>query len=333
MEKYLIASYSTFAREPVIRKLKDGMLVCLALTGGETEPDNRNVVVKTESHDKGATWTTPNILFSHLKRGCWATEIFTAGKKDVAVVHTYNAESWYLELQTFFSDYEADTHAWTEPKSFYGPLNGCSLRQGILLSNGDYLFPLYWQQVNSAFDCFANKNFNSKEYPFVCGVAVSCDEGITYQRYGYITSDVTLWEPNVVEIENGHIIMYCRSDKTRLFISESFDYGRTWTKGYFSDIPNPNSKITVLKVNDTVLLINNFCNGRNLDGWGNRTNLSIYKSHDGKNFEKVVDVCDENEIAFYPHAFADFDERILYVAYENAKEHYLKKYTFEELGL
>ena len=333
MENQLIASYQPFAREPFIRRLKDGRLVCFALTGGETEPDNRNVVSMTESIDNGSTWGEPKTLFSHPKRGCWATEIFTEGKEDVAFIHTYNEDSWYLELQTFFSVYDKHTHLWSEPIGVKGDVNGCSFRQGFLLSNGDYFFPIYWQQVKGAFTKTADKNYDSKNYPFVCGAAISCDKGDTYHRFGYISSDVTLWEPNAIEIENGHLIMYCRSDKPYLFISESFDYGRTWSKGYFSDIPNPNTKPTLVKVNGWILLINNFNDNTDKDGWLNRKNLCIYKSRDGKNFEKVVNIGKEEDILFYPHAFADCEQRVLYLVCENAKEHYLKKYSFKELGV
>ena len=76
MEKHLIARYDTYAREPIIRKTKDGTLLCLSLSGGEREPDNQNVVLIAKSRDNGRTWSEPKTLFAHQKRGCWATELF-----------------------------------------------------------------------------------------------------------------------------------------------------------------------------------------------------------------------------------------------------------------
>ncbi len=331
MEKYTIAKFEPYGREPVLRRLKSGELVCLFLSGGPIEPHNDNKVYIAKSLDNGKTWSEPQILFSHNKRACWATELFTEGEKDTIFVHTYNAECWYRELQTFVS-YCSEDGIWSEPISVKGTINGCSIRQGIKMSNGEYLFPLYWQEVASGFDFLSDKDFDCNKYPFVSGVGISSDNGKSFYRYGEIFSDCAVWEPNAVEVENGHIIMYCRVSKGALLISESFDYGRTWSKGRLSNIPNPDSKVTAIKVNGWILLINNFTVYKG-NGFLDRNNLCIYKSKDGLNFEKCLSLENEEEPAFYPHAYVDFKEGVLYVAYENAKVHTLKKFTFKELGI
>ena len=50
-------------------------------------------------------------------------------------------------------------------------------------------------------------------------------------------------------------------------------------------------------------------------------------------FEKIFDVEDPGERWFYPHAYVDDAQKMLYLAYENSGEHRLQKYTFAELGL
>jgi predicted neuraminidase len=331
MEKHAIASFDIYAREPILRRMKDGSIICTFLTGGAYEPHNDNVVAIARSEDDGVTWSKPEVLFSHDNRGCWCTEVFTDCERPFAVVHTYNAPSHYRELQTFRSFCDDSGKTWTEPISFRGNINGCSIRQGIRLSNGDMLFPIYWQEVEKNFNWPDKENgWDTCSWPFVSGAAISHDNGETFVRYGDIRAGVSLWEPNAVEVEDGHIIMYCRSNQGALFISESFDYGKTWSEPILSDIPNADTKVTVLKVRGQILMINNF---ESKAGWDNRVNLCIYKSKDGKNFEKVVCVEDEKERFFYPHAFADEEKEKLYVAYENKKDHWLKIFTYRELGL
>ena len=99
MEKYLIYDFSEygFAREPVIRRMPGGTLVCAFLTGGTAEPQNANVVMLSYSNDDGRTWTQPRTAVSHSERGCWATEIFTQTEHPFIAVHTYNTNSYKRE--------------------------------------------------------------------------------------------------------------------------------------------------------------------------------------------------------------------------------------------
>lgn len=333
MEKHLIAQFDTYAREPILRRMKDGTLICLFLTGGPREPDNTNVIMIAKSRDDGVTWSEPETVFSHSSRGCWSTEVFTETEKPFAVVQTYNAPCHYRELQTYRSFCDDSGDVWSEPVTIPGSINGCSVRQGIVMSNGEILFPVYWQESVTKFDWDHNEYaFDYVNWPATCGVAISSDGGETFWRYGYIKAGKNpLWEPNAIELEPGHIIMYCRCTWTgKLYVSESFDYGRTWTEAVDSGIPSTDTKVTLCKANGTILLINNYGDGKDIVA---RKNLTIAKSKDGKNFETITTVEDPEEVWFYPHAYVDEEKKTLYLAYENAKQHWLKKYTFEELGI
>ena len=103
-------------------------------------------------------------------------------------------------------------------------------------------------------------------------------------------------------------------------MSGSFDFGRNWSKAELSDIQNADTKVTCLKIKDTILLINNDA------PFKKRVNLAISKSKDRRVFGKVLNVDEKTKAFFYAHAFADDEHEILYVAYENCKEHFLAKY-------
>lgn len=333
MEKYLMIDFKdNYGREPVIRKTKNGTLLCIYLTGGTWEPENKNVVKIIKSCDDGKTWTEPIILFSHHSRGVWAPEMFVNGDKIIIFLNTYNAENHYRELQTFYSVSEDDGESWTEPKSIPGGLNGVSIRQGIVLSNDEYLFPLYWGEVINNFDwtedTIKNYRFN---HIYRCGVAIVDLQFKNFKQYGYIKSKMGLWEPNCVEIEPGHVIMYMRNNNAPyLGISHSYDYGRTWTEFKQTDIPNANTKVTLLKINDNIVMVNNFIDNTDFD---ERTHLQIWVSKDGINWIKKIKLEDDDAYFFYPHAYYDEDEEILYVAYENSKQFYLQKIPSKDLKI
>lgn len=333
MEKYKITHVEPYAREPVIRRMKDGSLICLVLTGGPKEPANDNVVKIMRSEDDGKSWSEPEILFAHDERACWATEVFTECEKPFAIVQTYYAPSVYREIQTYISYCSDDGKSWSEPVSLPSNVQSCSVRQGITMSNGEILFPVYWQECRSGFDWTQPDNGN-REWMFTSGVIISSDNGKSFYGFGRIAlPHAHMWEPNVIEVEDGHLIMYIRysgHDDGYLYISESYDWGRVWSEPVKTDIENAETKVSVVKINGTIVMINNFTSKT---GWMNRTHLAIATSKDGKSFTKITYVEKPEEQWLYPHAYVDYAQKIMYLAYENGKTHYLKKYTFEELGV
>jgi hypothetical protein len=169
-----------YAREPVIRRMPDGSIFCTFLTGGPTEPHNENIVAAIRSFDDGETWSKPIELFKHSARGVWCTEIFAEGEFPCMFVHTYNAETGYREIKAFRSYTTDSGKTWGEPKSLPGGLANVSVRQGIVLSNGHWLFPVYWKIVEEGWDW----SVVSQKGPLNCGVLISVDKGEYFQICG-----------------------------------------------------------------------------------------------------------------------------------------------------
>lgn len=333
MERSLIARFSVFGREPVLAKMPDGSLICTALTGGPREPDNDNVVTVVRSTDGGRTWSAPQVLFDRPGRGTWCTEIFSVGGVPTAVVSTYLADTMYHELETGFSTTPDSGRTWTVPKSPAGPLRDCSLRRCIELQNGDLLLPLYWMERPGKKAALPPPVVFGEDnaFRFCCGAGLSTDGGRTWQRFGYIEmGDVSLWEPNAIERAPGEVLMFCRCDRDFLALSRSTDGGRTWDAPRLTEIPNVDTKITVVRAGGEILLIGNFARQH---GWENRTHLGIWRLIDDCHAEPLLALEPEEERFFYPHALVDEDERVLLVAYENAAEHRLARVSFDELGL
>ena len=316
-------------REPVLRRMPDGSLLCFSLAGGPREPHNDNYVSVIRSEDDGAHWSLPRMLFWHSMRACWGTEIFIEGNRPIAFVQTYNAECHYRELQTFVSYGDASGEQWTEPISLpnseEGPVNGVSVRKGIVMSNGKWLFPIYWQEVHAGFDWQWASHVQNV---FYSGVMLS-DNGTSFIRRGCIQGG---WEPSCVELDPGHLVMLMRSCETNfLQRTDSYDFGRTWGIPIQTDISNPKTKPVLLKIGKNVILINNYSSSGNPAG---RTHLQLRISNDEMRSWRIAVILEEaTETWFYPDAFADMKKKQLYVVYENMVEHRLVKLTFAELGI
>ena len=163
------------------------------------------------------------------------------------------------------------------------------------------------------------------------------DDATRYIPVSYTHLDVykrqPLWENNVCEYAPGKLVMLMRAEYTgRLYRSFSDDDGQTWSPAQATDIPNPASKITLLKIEDKTVLIHNPTASTAFCDWRKRTPLSLWVSLDGtRTWSKKVDLCEMGESFFYPHGFWDPAARQIYLACENGQEHYLLKIPGEVL--
>lgn len=350
MEKYLIADFSqrdnpdaglreffrdpansAFGREPVIAMMPDGSLFCTFLSGGATEPHNRNAVLAKKSRDGGKTWSDTRVLFRHSFQGLWATEIFTGFARPMMIITMYNADYPAKAFQNFVSYTDDCGESWSEPVSVDPMLQAVSVRAGFRMSNGEVLFPLYYQVSHARFDWDVSQYYKPGWWDGVhseCSAAVTAD-GADYSRFGKIRCGTdSLWEPACAELEPGHIVMFIRwSNAKVLGRADSFDHGRTWTAPQRTDIPNSGSKIYAFSVNGKLALLTNF----HADS---RTELAMRISCDGgKTWERSIPMDAPDAFFTYPHAVVDTANERLFVVYENYKQHYLNVIRFAEAGL
>lgn len=105
-----------------------------------------------------------------------------------------------------------------------------------------------------------------------------------------------------------------------VFVTHSYDNGKTWSEPSESEIPNSSTKVSLLKAKNKIIMINNFRCGT-LKGMSERTNLAVAVSDNGKDFKQVLFPESIDEAWYYPHGFLDEKAEKMYLAYENAKEH------------
>ncbi|WP_186790639.1 exo-alpha-sialidase, partial [Salmonella enterica] len=84
-------------------------------------------------------------------------------------------------------------------------------------------------------------------------------------------------QPTLWESSPGHIHMLLRSTRGAIFRSDSIDYGATWSVARATSLPNNNSGIDLVSMQDgTLILALNPVNGN----WGKRYPLSLIASQD-----------------------------------------------------
>lgn len=90
-----------------------------------------------------------------------------------------------------------------------------------MLSNGAWVFPIYWQECCGAWDWKLHSVPNDgidENWPFRCGVLRTEDNGKSFHIEGYLKAQTPLWENNIAEYENGKLVMLMRAEFTDIFI-------------------------------------------------------------------------------------------------------------------
>lgn len=190
----------------------------------------------------------------------------------------------------------------------------------VKLSNGRILVPAAYHRCLGP-DPIAWQSFNGK------GVArffYSDDNGDTFYEspeFGALNvpTPTGLQEPGIVEIEDGHLYCYCRTDLGCQYTSHSYDYGMSWEPFKPSEFTSPVSPLSIKKVPGKDIYIaaynpNIAPKDRPSYTWG-RTPLILKISYDGcKTFGEAIVLEDDPESG-YCYIALHFTEDALLLAY------------------
>ncbi len=337
----------TFGREPTLRRMPDGTLRSFIYTGGPREPAPENVAAMIRSTDDGATWSAPEVTFRHPFRCTWGTELFTDCERPFAVFQTFAYETNYCELRSFRSFTDDSGRSWSTPESFPGVPSNFSTRQGKVLSDGSWIFPVYWveQRADWDFRMVEHGVWPCRNWVFVSGVLRSGDAGKSFTLHGAVRTPTRAWEPEVTELEPGRLRMFVRNDdcdgRRVLYESDSSDGGRTWSPAVPGCIPNPGTKTVIYRVRGRHVLVNNVCDNSPGNLFAKRNRLELWISSDNcRGWERKLPLAllrgtgdfwsTVSQVA-YPHGFADDERETLYLAIDAVRKFYLVKIPYADL--
>ena len=157
------------------------------------------------------------------------------------------------------------------------PEEGTFSRQPIqILSNGRWIFGVWICRQSP--DGLASDPSAFK---------ISDDQGKTWKHVDVPDSRGRV-HPNIVELENGHLIAFLRSRLAdNIYKCESYDYGNTWSSPVKTILPNNNSSISAIKLNSgRICIAYNHSNApdavKNGAAWpGLRCPITVALSEDG----------------------------------------------------
>ena len=233
--------YAT-AHAPALLELPDGTMLCCWFAG--TYEGSADVSIICSRLPKGADrWSEPIMISGDPHRSEQNPSLFLAPNGEVWAMYTAQLDRMEGKDNMQFTSQVRRQRStdggltWSEYETVFPEL-GTFCRQPIqILSNGRWIFG-NWICTDSASGLAGDPS----------AFRISDDGGETWRRVDMPNSHGRV-HPNVVELENGHLLAFMRSRNADfIYKSESFDYGDTWSDPVPTVLPNNNSSISALKL-------------------------------------------------------------------------------------
>jgi hypothetical protein len=235
--------------EGAILPLKNGGL-CLIYTRfrGGKEDDSAADLAMRISADQGQTWSEDKVVVQNQQRGnVMSVSLLrlTDGRIGLFYLRKQSPEDCRPVVQ--FSSDEAAT---------FGPPSLCITDEvGYYVLNNDRALQLERGRIVLP---VVQHNKPGQDKPDWAGLAMcylSDDAGKTWRRsqttlVGHFPDGkrVTVQEPGVVELADGQLMMYCRTNAGSQFVSHSADGGETWSELAPSQLASPLSPATIERI-------------------------------------------------------------------------------------
>ncbi len=329
---YSVDTYRVFGPEhpgqykhpAAITQLADGDLY-MAYYGGSGEYGDDTAVYGSRLKGGQTQWTQPKVIANTPGRGEGNPVVWQApdGRVWLFYVNRYG-ETWSnARVKGKVSDDGAKT--WSD--SFM--LNfeeGTMVRgQPIVLNNGDYLLPMYYEtgddrEKSGAATCSYFMRYNPKTK--------------VWTETSRIQSALGNLQAQVVQLTDKYLVAYLRrggdflpTDRGYMLRSESRDGGYTWSDAVGTRFLNPNSAVDFIKLqNGHLLLVYN-------NNMNDRTPLTVAVSTDGdKTYPYRRDIAGGDNTFAYPYAIQTRDGKV-HVIYTTNTRTTIMHAVFDEYAI
>jgi photosystem II stability/assembly factor-like uncharacterized protein len=289
-----------FNQTSSLERLDDGSLV-VTWGGGRAEGTTDSRIVIARSTDGGASWTPPEtvidpfgdeqargtVLFRHQGR-LWLMVTAQVGGGT-------GTTTGALEGRLLASNDGGRT--WDAPRAIKLPVARPSfpLHKPVVTATGEVAFAIYWRELES------NQTY--------CSALVGSADLSSWELRGkvFVTGRRTL-EPVLLEVSPGTWRMLARTNMEKVFFSDSFDSGHTWTE--FAPLPLPNQ--------DSLMDARMLSDGRVVAAWNNDATrrdslvLGVFGSADFTTLEQLEMIDFWHQSApIYPHLLVLGDEALV----------------------
>jgi sialidase-1 len=298
-------------------ELKNGRL-CLIytrFTGGSGDHAWADLVKRT-SADDGETWSDPETVVRRMGGlNVMSVSLLRLASGEIALFYLRKtSEEDCRPVMCISTD---ETRTWSEPtvcitdEVGYYVLNN---DRAVQLTSGRLVLPVAWHQGPG----------QPRDDAGVIMCYLSDDRGRSWRRSrdsfkGYDPGGrrITVQEPGVVELKDGRLMMYMRTDAGSQYLCRSHDGGQTWSMPCPSALASPLSPASIERIpwtGDLVCVWNDH-SGRHPYPKGRRTPLSVALSKDEGLTWSPSRVIEANPDGWYCYTAIAFAEDRMLLAY------------------
>lgn len=247
--------------------LADGrILFCFTQFYGGAADHSPARIVGIESKDGGVTWSQPRVVISN-EGGNNVMSVSLLRLKSGRIAMLYLQKNSWIDCRPRVRLSADEGATWSEPALVveapgYFVLNNDRV---IQLTSGRLVAPVAFHRARGA-DPASSKSFDSRAIDLWY---LSDDEGKTWREAGTwwalpARSSTGLQEPGVVELADGSLYGWARTDQKVQYQTRSTDRGMTWSAPEPSALVSPASPASIERIPGTERL------------------LAIYNDHSGR---------------------------------------------------
>jgi predicted alpha/beta superfamily hydrolase len=231
-----------------IIELKDGRLrlIYTRFTGGGGDDAAADLAMRI-SQDRGRSWSNDKIVIRHTGGlNVMSVSLLRLASGEIALFYLRKTSQEDCRPMMCVSTDEAQT--WSEPtvcitdEVGYYVLNN---DRAVQLHSGRLILPVAWHQGPG----------RKRDSAGVIMCYLSDDNGKSWRRSkdsfrGYAPGGqrITVQEPGVIELKDGRLMMYLRTNAGSQYVCHSPDGGETWSKAEPSALASPLSPATIKRV-------------------------------------------------------------------------------------
>jgi len=270
----------TYAHMAMIEALPNGTIIAMWQAGTADEGTKDQHFMSSYSIDSEATeWSRPARLGVIGGNGfaLWGPVLFSDAvsnslwlfySENTGACHS-NYMDWPPGGNIMAVTLDLSKQIWGEPRLLLAQeddegIAKVTANKPVEMSSGAWLLP-FWREralVGKSKECLDEIKGKGG-----AGVLRSLDRGQTWESLGFLEAEKTwLIENAIAEIQGGVALMVFRTQLGRIYSSTSADDGASWSPAApLADLPNPNSKVDLIRINpggELALVYNNHAKAR-----------------------------------------------------------------------